>query len=133
MFNSIAKGIAKVFGTKADKDLKELVPFVELVNTEYTKLSSITDDQLRDKTHELKSEINEGLKSIDDKIAELHKRVDENPDLDITEKEEAFGEIDKLEEKRDEELEVILLKILPRAFAVIDCFRNNGRHAVGCQ
>ena len=119
MFNSIAKGIAKVFGTKADKDLKELVPFVELVNTEYTKLSSISDDQLRDKTAELKSEINEGLKSIDDKIAALHKRVDENPDLDITEKEEAFGEIDKLEEKRDEELEVILLKILPRAFAVV--------------
>ncbi|MEQ6122084.1 preprotein translocase subunit SecA [Reichenbachiella sp. MALMAid0571] len=119
MFNSIAKGIAKVFGTKADKDLKELVPYVELVNTEYTKLSSITDDQLRDKTRELKSEINEGLKSIDDKIAELHKRVDENPDLDISEKEEVFGEIDKLEEKRDEELEVILLKILPRAFAVV--------------
>jgi len=119
MFNSIAKGIAKVFGTKADKDLKELVPYVELVNTEYKKLSSITDDQLRDKTRELKSEINEGLKSIDDKIAELHKTVDDNPDLDISEKEDAFGEIDKLEEKRDEELEVILLKILPRAFAIV--------------
>lgn len=119
MFNSIAKGIAKVFGTKADKDLKELVPYVELVNTEYKKLSSITDDQLRDKTRELKSEINAGLKSIDDKIAELHKTVDDNPDLDISEKEDAFGEIDKLEEKRDEELEVILLKILPRAFAIV--------------
>ncbi|MEQ9285804.1 MAG: preprotein translocase subunit SecA [Cyclobacteriaceae bacterium] len=119
MLNTIAKGIAKVFGTKSDKDLKELVPYVELVATEYNKLSSISDDQLREKTSELRNEINEGLKTIDDQISDLHKQVDDNPELDISDKENLFGQIDKLEEKRDEELEVILLRILPRAFAVV--------------
>ncbi|MFY0651046.1 MAG: preprotein translocase subunit SecA [Cyclobacteriaceae bacterium] len=119
MLNSITKGIAKVFGTKADKDLKLLMPYVDLVNKEYQKLGPISDDQLRGKTKELKDEIGERLKSIDDQISELHKKVDENPDLDINDKEEIFGSIDKLEEQRDEELEVILLELLPRAFAVV--------------
>ncbi len=119
MLTTITKGIAKIFGTKADKDLKELMPYVGLINGEYEKLHSITDDQLRDKTKELKAEINERLKAIDDQIAAIQKQVDENPDMDIHEKEAAFGQIDKLEEKRDEELEVVLLEILPRAFAIV--------------
>jgi preprotein translocase subunit SecA len=119
MLNTITKGIAKVFGTKADKDLKVLMPYVGLVATEYNKLQEITDDQLRGKTQELEDEINAKLKSIDDQIADLHKQVDENPDLDINEKESVFGQIDSLEESRDVELEKVLIDILPRAFAVV--------------
>ena len=119
MLNAITKGIAKVFGTKADKDLKVLMPYVGLVAAEYNKLQEITDDQLREKTQELKDEINSKLKSIDDQIADLHKQVDDNPDLDINEKESVFGQIDSLEESRDVELEKVLIDILPRAFAVV--------------
>ncbi len=119
MLNSISKGVAKIFGTKTEKDLKELTPYVSLINAEFEKLAHISDDDLRGKTTELKNIIKDQLKSIDDQISALNKRVEEEKDLDVNEKESIFSEIDKLEEQRDEELEKVLIDILPQGFAVV--------------
>lgn len=119
MLNSITKGIAKIFGTKTEKDLKELNPYVGLINAEFEKLRDISDDELRGKTTELKSIIKDRLKEIDDQIATLHDQVDEDNSLDVHQKEEIFAQIDKLESDRDEELEKVLMDILPLGFAVV--------------
>ncbi|MDH5609101.1 MAG: preprotein translocase subunit SecA, partial [Cyclobacteriaceae bacterium] len=119
MFDVITRGIAKVFGTKADRDLKELVPFIAKINAEFEQLQSISDDELRKKTQELKAHIAQELKHFDDELAALHQNVAENPELDINEKDNAFRQIDKLEKDRDEALEVVLLDILPKGFAVM--------------
>lgn len=119
MLDSITKGFAKIFGTKTEKDLKELTPYVGKINAEFEKLKNITDDELREKTTEFKNIIKEHLKSIDDQIQSLHQQVDDNTDLDVDQKEEIFSQIDKLEKDRDEELEKVLLDILPQAFAVV--------------
>jgi len=55
MFDWITKGVGKVFGTKADRDLKLLLPYVGLINKEFLKLAKISDDQLRGRTQELKT------------------------------------------------------------------------------
>lgn len=119
MLNSITKGFAKVFGTKTEKDLKELTPYVGLINAEYEKLHSISDDDLRGKTDELKGIIKDRLKSIDDQIESLHKQVEEDNSLDVHQKEDIFSQIDKLESDRDVELEKVLMEILPLGFAVV--------------
>ncbi len=119
MFNILSKGVTKIFGTKADRDLKELTPYVGQINSEFEKLENISDDELRGKTEELKQVIAEELKTIDEEIAALHQEVEENPKMDIHRKEEVFNRIDKLEEERDEELEKVLMVILPKAFAVV--------------
>ena len=119
MFNIISKGVAKVFGTKADRDLKELTPYVGKINAAYEKLKSCTDDELRNRTTELKADIASFLQEIDKELEALHKQIAENPTIDIHEKEELFNQIDKLESNRDEELEKVLLDILPQAFAVV--------------
>lgn len=119
MFDVITRSVAKVFGTKADRDLKELTPYVGKINAEYEKLREISDDELRASTAELKAVIAERLKDIDDQISELQRTVKENTDLDIDQKEEIFEQIDGLEESRDTELEVVLLELLPKAFAVV--------------
>ncbi len=119
MLGTIAKSFAKLLGSKSDKDIKLLMPVVEQVNDEFKKLISISDDDLRGKTTELKEYIKNDLKSIDEQIASHQSRVDDNPDLDITEKEDLFTKIDKLEEERDKALEDTLMKILPQAFAVM--------------
>ncbi len=119
MLNFISKGVAKVFGTKADRDLKDLVPYVGKINEQFEQLRDITDDELRAKTQELKGIIAERLKSIDDEIESLHQKVNEDKTLDIHQKEEIFNQIDALEKDRDTELEVVLLEILPIAFAVV--------------
>lgn len=119
MLDILTKGIAKVFGTKADRDLKLLTPFVGQINEEFEKLRNLTDDQLRDKTTNLREIIAADLKSIDEELEALHQKVADEPDLDIQQKDEIFSRIDSLENTRDESLEVTLLRILPEAFAVV--------------
>ncbi|MEM6736561.1 MAG: preprotein translocase subunit SecA [Bacteroidota bacterium] len=120
MLDALTKGLAKIFGgTKTEKDLKGLYPYVSKINTEYEKLRDISDDTLRGRTTELKDAIKEKLKGIDDQITTLHQKVETNPTLDVQEKEELFGHLDKLEDQRDEELEKVLLELLPEAFAVV--------------
>ncbi|MEM9340717.1 MAG: preprotein translocase subunit SecA, partial [Bacteroidota bacterium] len=119
MLNSITKGMAKVFGTKTERDLKELTPYVGKINAEFEKLKSLTDDELRGKTGELKDQIRQYLKNIDEQISDLQGKVTEDRSLDVAEKEQLFSQIDKLEEERDEDLEKVLMQILPQGFAVV--------------
>ena len=35
MFDFLTKGITKLFGTKSDRDIKELLPYVGRVNEEF--------------------------------------------------------------------------------------------------
>lgn len=113
------KLIAKIFGTKSEKDIKRLMPLVEQSKLEYEKLKSISNDSLRNETLQIQNFINQELKAIDDKLAALHKQIADNPDLDINNKESIFAEVDKLEVERNKELEAALLKVLPKAFAIV--------------
>ncbi len=119
MFDILSKGIAKIFGTKTDRDLKELTPYIAKINQEYKKLTSISDDELRGKTFEFKAKIAEYLKDIDAKISELRAKVQDNPSLTIHQKEDIFSQVDTLEEDRNKKLEEVLMEILPAAFATV--------------
>jgi preprotein translocase subunit SecA len=119
MLDFIAKGLTKVFGTKSDRDIKEVLPIVEQINVEFAKLKDLSHDELRAKTTDVLERINQYLKDIDNEIAALHTKVDENPDMDLHTKEDVFNEIDALEEKRNEKLEEVLLEVLPETFAIV--------------
>jgi preprotein translocase subunit SecA len=113
------KFIAKILGSKSQKDVKSTMPLVEQTKAEGEKLLSISNDELRGKTQEIQSHIDQKLKHIDDKLAELHQRIVDQPDLDLNEKEAIFADIDRIEKERNAELEVILLEVLPQAFAIV--------------
>ncbi|WMN12657.1 preprotein translocase subunit SecA [Marivirga salinae] len=119
MLDFLAKGLTKVFGTKSDRDIKEVLPLVEQINKEFAKLKDLSHDELRAKTNEVLDRINQYLKEIDDEIAALHTKVDDNPDMDLHTKEDVFNEIDALEEKRNEKLEEVLMEVLPETFAIV--------------
>ncbi|MFY0607374.1 MAG: preprotein translocase subunit SecA [Cyclobacteriaceae bacterium] len=119
MLDLVTKGLTKIFGTKADKDIKEVTPYIAKINAEYDKLSSLSDDDLRGKTNELKEFIAEKLKNVDDELKSLHDKIEIDESIDILEKEQIFEQIDALESKRDESLEDVLMEILPQAFAVV--------------
>jgi len=111
--------LAKLFGTKSGRDIKKLQPVVELINAEFQKLQSIDDNQLRAQTDKIKAIIDADLSEIDKQIKAHHDNVAANPDLSIDEKEVIFQAIDKLEADRNKELEKVLEKVLPQAFAVV--------------
>jgi len=119
MASFFSKGIAKLFGTKSDKDIKALMPYVHKINAVFSTLQSLSNDELRAKTKSVRVTINNHLKSIDDKIAELHHKAMEDKSLDVHQKEELFAQIDTLEEDRNVELEKVLLEVLPDAFAIV--------------
>ncbi|MFT6893756.1 MAG: preprotein translocase subunit SecA [Algoriphagus sp.] len=63
--------------------------------------------------------MNEHLKSFDDKIISIKSGVDELAATAIHEKDQLFNQIDQIEKDRDQALEEILMKVLPKAFAVV--------------
>ncbi|MFC5626740.1 preprotein translocase subunit SecA [Algoriphagus winogradskyi] len=131
MLDIIAKGLAKVFGTKSDRDIKELLPIVKQINDVFSGLKSLSDDQLRAKTEEIKAEINTHLKEFDDKISSIRAKVEDLPVKAIHEKDQLFNQIDQVEKERNEALEVVLNNVLPKAFAVVKetarRFKENGK------
>ncbi|CAN5133129.1 preprotein translocase subunit SecA [soil metagenome] len=113
------KLIAKIFGTKSEKDIKRAMPLVEATKREEEKIRSMSHDELRGQTKQVQEHINEKLKPIDDRLANLHKQVSDQPDLDLHAKEAIFNQIDQIEKDRNKELESVLMEVLPRAFAII--------------
>jgi len=113
------KFIAKLFGTKSEKDIKRMMPLVEMTKQEFEALSSLSNDDLRRKTRELEARIAADLQSIDDQLASLHKQIADQPEMDVHEKETIFQQIDALGVTRNKELEKVLLQVLPKAFAIV--------------
>lgn len=119
MINYLTKAVTKFFGTKSERDIKELMPIVENVKVEYAKLSSLTDNQLRQKTADLKALIQERLAKYDAEISDFKLEIEGNPEMSVDVKENIFNQIDKLEGERNKSLEVVLMEILPQAFAIV--------------
>ena len=111
--------ISKLFGSKSDRDVKSIQPLVEKIKIEFSKLDGISNDELRAKTLAFKETIKQGLAEIDAELQEIKDRIENNPDLDVSEKVELYTQADKLEKDRNKELEVILMDILPEGFAVV--------------
>jgi len=110
--------LAKIFGSKSERDIKALQPIVAQINEEYAKLSSLSNDELRNKTIEFKATIASALAGIDEKIANLKTQA-ESAELSLQEKTNLYDEVDALGKERNTELEKVLQQILPQAFAVV--------------
>ena len=111
---------SKIFGgNKSEKDIKLIVPLVEVINGHFASYQSLSNDELREKTNEFKQRIKDHLSNIDTEISNLNKKAEELPFSDLTGKDAIYNEIDKLKKDRDKEIEEILKEILPEAFAVV--------------
>ncbi|HZH67893.1 MAG TPA: preprotein translocase subunit SecA, partial [Chitinophagales bacterium] len=118
MLDIFAKGIAKLFGSKSSRDIKEVMPIVEKINDHYKSYQSLSNDQLRAKTQEFKDKIEAHLSGINQQIKELEV-VAEKEETDLEEKDTLFKQIDDLSKDRDAAVEDVLAEILPEAFAVV--------------
>ncbi len=119
MIELISKALTKFFGSKSKKDIEVLEPIKDQINEFFAAFQSLTDDELREKTQEVKKAIEAHLQAIDQQIADLHTKAEQNPDMEISEKDKLFDEIDRLEEERNKQLETVLMEVLPQAFAII--------------
>lgn len=110
--------LKKIFGTKSDRDLKEIQPYVDIALVEYERVDKLTNDQLREESNKIKERISLAIQSDKTLQSELRQKM-EDPYIEVSEKEKIATELDKLSKKIDEEVEKILLEELPLAFAVM--------------
>ena len=110
--------ISKLFGNKYDKDVKEITPIIEKINFEFSKLSALTNDDLRDQTSDFKNQITDFTSNEKQEIEELKKEAN-LATTPTDEKEGLYKKIDSLEELIITKTEEVLNLILPQAFAVV--------------
>jgi preprotein translocase subunit SecA len=101
--------VAKVFGTKNERELKRLMPRVEAINALEPEMQKLSDEQLRAKTDEFRKRIQERVNSIPDE-----------PDADQDRRKELDAERLKLTNE-------VLDELLEEAFAVV---REGGRRVL---
>ncbi len=108
--------ITKLFGNKAQKDMREIMPFVERINAVYGEIDALDNDALRQRSAALMQKINEAVAPDKTRIAELKNGIEE---LEIDKREKVYGEIDKLEKDIKETYKQVLEDILPETFAIV--------------
>jgi len=114
------KIISKLFGgSKSEKDVKKIQPQVAKINEIYKSYQTLSNDELRNKTKEFRDRISLHLQPIDQEIADKNAAAEQLPTEDINGRDEIYKEVDELKKQRDQAIEVILLEIMPEAFAVV--------------
>ncbi len=101
--------VAKVFGTKNEREIKRLMPRVEAINALEPEMRKLSDEQLRAKTDEFRQRIQERVNSIPDE-----------PDADQDRRKE-------LDAERLKVINEVLDELLVEAFAVV---REGGRRVL---
>jgi preprotein translocase subunit SecA len=115
----MANFLSKLFGTKSDRDLKEVKPYLDATLKIYPEIQKLSNDQLRAKTIEFKERIRKEVESEENELATLRQRIEEEYDMPINEKEEIYKRIDKLEKDSYDKTQKVLNDILPEAFSVV--------------
>lgn len=114
----LSKVIKTFFGTKNDKDRKEIQPYVDKILAVYPEIDALSNDGLRERSAALRVRIANAVRPDEERIAEL-KRVLEQAETSLADKEHYSREIDKLTKEIDEKIEKELDEILPEAFAIM--------------
>ena len=112
--------LSKLFGgSKSEKDVQKLSPLAEKINQFFDQYRHLSNDELRDKTHEFRKRIREHLAALDAEISALIEKAEALPETDIQEKDDLYQQIDKLRKERDQQIEAVLPETHPKAFAVV--------------
>jgi preprotein translocase subunit SecA len=111
--------LKKVFGTKSEKDVKNLEGKVEEINTIFNSLASVSNDELRSRSAALKTKIAAGIKPENDKVQSIRAQITGDVDMDVNTKEGLYKEIDEIEKEIVKKIEGLLEEILPEAFAIL--------------
>ena len=113
---NLGKILKSLFGDKSSRDMKLIQPIVDKVKAEYENIKTLSNDELRAKTAEIKQKVHDAGKEQRDKIAELKAKIEDTP---IDQREAIFNEIDKLHKTELDNYEKALNEVLPTAFSIV--------------
>ena len=70
------KTLSKLFGSKSDRDLKELSPYLGDIKEESDRIQTLSHDELRAESQILKAKIQEYIKDENDQINGLKDKIE---------------------------------------------------------
>ena len=114
----MANILKKLFGTKAERDLKQLNPTLKLVLAAYDRIDKLSDDDLRAESAAIREKVRAYTAAEEEKVAQIHEQLTD-PEMEVSLKEKLATEMDELNKTIDKKIEEILNEVLPEAFAVM--------------
>ncbi|MGE5220595.1 MAG: preprotein translocase subunit SecA, partial [Chloroflexota bacterium] len=117
--------IKKLVGTKNDREIKRIRPYVAKINSLEGDFQRLSDAELRAKTDRFKQQIAEataGLKK------DLEEALGELTEADAEERDERKGRTDELDKEIRQKESEVLESLLPEAFAAV---REASRRTIG--
>lgn len=113
------KFFTKLFGTKSERDLHAIRPYIEKINQEYIKLAEISHDALRSKTKTLQQHIQAAMQALTTELLALESQLESNVPLKPQVVDKLYTQISRVKDAYDAQLEKVLLAVLPQAFAIV--------------
>ena len=113
----LTKLISKVLGTKSDRDLKALQPFVEEVKKVYPSIQQLDDNGLRAKSLSFRARLEEINREDQQRLDAIAQQLQDEEDLNT--RESLYAEQESLHKSVYERTEKELEIIRPEAFAVV--------------
>jgi len=108
--------VSSLFGNKAQRDMKEIQPYVDQIKAVYPEIDALSNDELRARSQALMDKIRDRVKDKKNRIAELKAGIE---DLEIDQREKVYNEVDKLEKEIKDDYKAVLDEILPEAYAIV--------------
>ena len=108
--------LAKLFGTKSQRDLKEIMPYIDKVKAIEPTIQNLTNDELRARLQTIRADIQGRGAQLKSEIDALKANIEQT---DLTEREKLYAEVDKREKEIIDSQEKALDEHLPEVFAII--------------
>lgn len=108
--------LSKLFGSKSQRDLKEIMPFIEKIKAIYPQVEQLSNDELRNRLQGIRLEIQQTVSDERERIATLKQSIDATS---IEHRDKLYNEIDAIEKAIITKLEEALDNALPEVFAIV--------------
>jgi len=108
--------LSKLFGNKAQRDIREIEPFVRKIQAVYPSIEKLSNDELRARSKDIRDRVQQYVSGEREQINDLRARIE---GLEIEEREQIYEEIDKLEKGVLSKYEEVLEEVLPEIFAIV--------------
>ncbi len=112
--------LTKIFGTQHDRDIKRMMPAVEEINAFEPEMEKLSDDALRERYQEIRTEVQARLAPL----YEEERRATEEPTADMQARQNLR---EALRKQRRQDEQQVLDEVLPEVFAIV---REVGRRKV---
>ncbi len=110
--------IRKLFGSKSERDLKQLKPILNNIHNSFSRIDALSDDELRNESAAIRAKILDYVAAEEAKVVSIREQL-EDVEIAVSEKEKLATELDLLIKEIDTKLEDILNQVLPETFAIV--------------